>query len=262
MKLTLAKLVKLVLRVTVIIAEGIYYYNDWKSGWYVIKARLTKHEQLRCPICGRKCKKHANAPKPRYWRTLDWNGSEVFIEASVPRVRFKEHGVHTARVSWARTGSWFTRDFEEQVAWLCIHTTKKAVCELMHVDWRTVGKIVERVTADLEERRGYSLYNNLVRIGIDETSYCKGHKYMWTVINHDTGKLIWVKKGNEREDLEEFFKMLTPEQRASIQLVSADGLRWIPDLLSEYCPNAKRCIDPFHAVQWANDALDEVRRGL
>jgi transposase len=25
-------------------------------------------------------------------------------------------------------------------------------------------------------------------------------------------------------------------------------------------PNAERCIDPFHVVQWATDALDEVRR--
>ena len=30
--------------------------------------------------------------------------------------------------------------------------------------------------------------------------------------------------------------------------------------MDDYCPEAKRCIDPFHVVQWATEALDEVRR--
>lgn len=30
--------------------------------------------------------------------------------------------------------------------------------------------------------------------------------------------------------------------------------------MEEYCPNALRCIDPFHVVSWATDALDQVRR--
>lgn len=30
--------------------------------------------------------------------------------------------------------------------------------------------------------------------------------------------------------------------------------------MDEFCPQAERCIDPFHVVQWATEALDEVRR--
>ena len=30
--------------------------------------------------------------------------------------------------------------------------------------------------------------------------------------------------------------------------------------MEEYCPNAQRCVDPFHVVSWATDALDQVRR--
>ena len=30
--------------------------------------------------------------------------------------------------------------------------------------------------------------------------------------------------------------------------------------MKDYCPNAERCIDPFHVVAWANDSLDEVRK--
>ena len=56
------------------------------------------------------------------------------------------HGVVVAAVPWARHDSSFTRAFEDQVAWLAVHTTKTAVSELMRIAWRTVGWICERVT--------------------------------------------------------------------------------------------------------------------
>ena len=99
----------------------------------------------------------------------------------------------------------------------------------------------------------------LVKIGIDETSYKKGHKYMTVIVNHETGALIWAKKGHGKEILESFFEELTDKQRENIKLVSADGARWIKDCIEEYCPNAQRCVDPFHVVMWANEALDKVR---
>ena len=42
--------------------------------------------------------------------------------------------------------------------------------------------------------------------------------------------------------------------------MSADGADWIADVVAARCPGAVRCADPFHLVQWAGDALDEVRR--
>lgn len=56
-----------------------------------------------------------------------------------------------------------------------------------------------------------------------------------------------------------FFEELSPEQRESILVVTGDGARWITGSMKEYCPNADRCVDPFHVVEWANDALDSVR---
>jgi transposase len=42
--------------------------------------------------------------------------------------------------------------------------------------------------------------------------------------------------------------------------VSADGASWIAKVVGKRCPQAVLCTDPFHVVQWATDALDEVRR--
>ncbi len=83
---------------------------------------------------------------------------------------------------------------------------------------------------------------------------------MTVVIDHDTASVVWCGIGYGKEVLSRFFEILTSEQRESIRCVSADGARWIADCVAEYCPNATRCIDPFHVVSWATDALDQVRR--
>ena len=50
------------------------------------------------------------------------------------------------------------------------------------------------------------------------------------------------------------------EQLASIKVVTGDGAKWITECVNEFTPDCERCVDQFHVVQWAMDALDEVRR--
>lgn len=98
------------------------------------------------------------------------------------------------------------------------------------------------------------------RIGIDETSYKKGHKYLTVVVDHDRRCLIWTHEGCGKEVLDLFFGGLTREQRRAIEIVTADGAKWIRALAKRRRPNARWVMDPFHVVQWMNDALDSVRR--
>ena len=80
-----------------------------------------------------------------------------------------------AAVPWARHGAWFTRSFEDTVAWLTVNTSKTAICHLLRVAWRTVGRICERVAADAEQRR--DLLAGLTKLGFDEIAIRKGHRY-------------------------------------------------------------------------------------
>ena len=170
-----------------------------------------------------------------------------------------KHGVVTAAVPWARHGSRFTKGFKDEAAWLSVHASHNTVSEFLRVEWHTVGGIGRRVYQELEAARP-SRFNGLVNTGVDKTSYKKGHKYMTVVINHATASVVWCGKGFGKEVLSQFFELLTEEQRTSIRYVSADGARWIASCVEEYCPNAQRCVDPFHVVSWATDALDQVRR--
>ena len=57
-----------------------------------------------------------------------------------------------------------------------------------------------------------------------------------------------------------FLDGLTREQKSSIEVVTADAAKWIEELLWRRCPNARWVMDPFHVVEWINDALERVRR--
>ena len=69
-----------------------------------------------------------------------------------------------------------------------------------------------------------------------------------------------MSKGHGKAVLSEFFKLLTPEQRAGIKIITGDGARWIDDCIREFVPHCQRCVDHFHVVQWANEAVDNVRK--
>jgi len=100
----------------------------------------------------------------------------------------------------------------------------------------------------------------LRRIGIDEISYKRGHKYLIVVVDHDTGRLVWAGPGRSQAALNVFFDELGDQRAAEITHVSADMADWIAKTVACRVPNAIRCADPFHVVAWAIEALDIERR--
>lgn len=146
----------------------------------------------------------------------------------------------------------------DAVAWSAVQTSKTAVAALWRIDWDSVGRICDRVAADALAET--DPLDGLRRIGIDEISYRKGHRYLVVVVDHDTGRLVWAKPGRTKAVVAEFFEALGPERRAGIEIVTADGASWISDAVAEAAPDAEVCMDPFHVVGWATDALDAVRR--
>jgi len=225
----------------------------------VVRVRPRPREVSRCGVCGRRAPGYDRGEGRRRWRALDLGTTRAFVEAAAPRVECNEHGVVVGRVPWARHGSWFTREFEDQAAWLATRCSKSAVCELMRVSWLTVGRIVERVVVEQSQRRGDPLAG-LRRIGIDELSYRKGQRYITVVVCHDSGRLIWAADGRDKQTVARFFDALGGKRCAQLELVSSDLGEWITRVVAERCPGATLCLDPFHVVALASDALDVVRR--
>nr|WP_322151929.1 transposase [Paratractidigestivibacter sp.] len=231
-----------------------------EEGGSVIVSARPRRRSPRCPVCGRACGAYDRLAARR-WRALDLGGSRCYVEYAPLRAECPEHGVRAEAVPWARSAaSRFASAFEDEVAWPALHMCRSALAALMRVDWHTVGGIRARVEASLEAADGRSRLDGLRRIGVDETSYKKGHKYMAVVVDHDRGRVVWAAKGHGKRRLNDFLDLLTDERRAGIEVVAADGARWVADVVAERLPAAELAVDPSHAVSWATDALDGLRR--
>ncbi len=230
---------------------------DDEARVFVAHVRPRRAGRGRCGTCGSRASWYDRGQGRRRWRGLDMGTIQVFVEADAPRVNCPAHGPTVRQVPWARHGAGHTRSFDQQVAWLATQCSKAAITELMRIAWRTVGAIITRVWADTEA--GVDALAGLQRVGIDEISYKRRHKYLTVVVDHDSGRLVWAAPGREKATLERFFDALGEERCAQITHVSADGADWISTVVADRCPSAVRCADPFHIVKWATEALDDVR---
>jgi len=238
------------------VIEGMVF--DEEIDALVVSVRPAKGARRRCGRCAKRAPWYDRGDGRRRWRALDLGTVQVWLEADAPRLSCPTHGVTVIQVPWARHGAGHTLAFDETVGWLAVQCSKTAVVELMRVAWRTVGAIVTRVAADA--MAGMDRFAGLARIGIDEISYKKGHRYLTVVVDHDTRRLVWAAPGRDRATLGRFFDLVGAERCGQITHVSADAADWIADVVAQRCPNAVRCADAFHVVAWATEALDEVRR--
>ena len=235
------------------------YGEVQKQKRILVHARPFKRSQCRCPKC------HKVSPCNGFkqdtdscWRAPNLNGVPVYIFYRPQRILCSEHGALNEDIPWADGTSRFTEAFNDEVTWLVCQMNKSAVCELEGINWRTVGNCIKASHGRLEPDITVRLHDDVRRICVDETSYKKGYKYITVVYDMDKNRVIWVHENHGLDVFEEFCKSLTPEERSRIEIVAGDGAKWI-DSCMEYFPNATRCIDFFHVVQWTNDALDRVR---
>lgn len=237
------------------VVEGVEF--DREERVLVVAVRPAARRRGRCGRCRAPATGYDAGRGRRRWRALDCASVRVLLEADAPRVRCSAHGVVVAHVPWARHRARSTHAFEDQVAWLVTKTSLSTVAGLMRVTWRTVDGILTRVWDEIAAR--VDLLHGLSRIGIDEVSWRRNHRYLLTVVDHDTGRLVWAGKGNTTATVQSFFDTLGPERCLQITHISADAAPYIAKAATRNCPQAVRVADPFHVVKWANDALGEVR---
>jgi transposase len=219
-----------------------------------LRRRRAKH---RCPCGWRTWAIYDRSV--RRWRHLDLGASKCLVEAEIARIECKACArVRTEEVPWARPGARHTRDFQDVVAWLAQRTDKTTITKLLRVSWRTVADIVVDVVAEhLDHRR----LDGLRRIGVDEVSFRKGHRYLTVVADHDRrGAVVWAGEGKNAATLRRFYDELGQERCGQLEAVSMDMGPAYSTATFTRAYGARRCIDPFHLIAMANKALDTCRR--
>jgi len=227
----------------------------WEDGRLLLDVR-PRRRRPHCGRCGRRAAGY-DRREARRWRHLGSGEVRVFLRYAPRRVRCRHCGIRVEEVPWARAGSRFTRHFEELAAYLAQVVDRTQASRLLGISWRTVGDIVERV---VQERLDSTRLRDLRRIGVDELSYRRRHRYLTVVVDHDRRRVVWAGPGHGSAALEPFFALLGPRGRQQVELVTMDMSQAYRRAVTGALPRARIVYDRFHLASLANDAVDEVRR--
>jgi transposase len=102
--------------------------------------------------------------------------------------------------------------------------------------------------------------DDVPRIGIDEKSFRRGHKYVTLLNDLDGGRVLDVVEDRTQEASEKLLQTLTPQQRIGVTSVSVDMWKPFASAIEKLLPNADIVHDHFHISKYLNDAVDMVRR--
>jgi transposase len=227
------------------------------TGW----GRLTlvsKNTRFRCL----RCRISVGDGRPSRWRLLrdlDIGRRHIELCVQVYRVWCCKCGRSEVPITLARQYARCTRRLEEHLFRLTGDSTVKAVAMRMALDWETVKDAEVRYIRGLLRKRNL---DDVTRIGIDEVSYEKGHKYLTLVTDLDGRRVIYATHGNDGRAIGRFLRWLGPERCRRIKVVVTDIHDPYLKVLWKCLPKAALVFDHFHVSKIVHDALDEIRRRL
>jgi transposase len=211
-----------------------------------------------CPECKKRRPIVRTMNSFRVWRDLPICGMSVFFWYQPKELRCPIHGRVQEDIPWADSYAHVTYRFEYAMLVYCQIMTQKAAAEILHIAKSTLSDLLHRCIKRIRSRHRI---RGLTSIGVDEISYCKGHKYATIVYDLNKARVVWVGQGKGRETIDEFFKEhLSPFQRKQIKWASCDMSQAYIGAIEKHCPNAILVLDRFHIVKALNDAIDEVRK--
>ena len=233
---------------------------------FVFKQRQKKLELFvkpykngcRCPYCNRRGKIKHQRKKGRIWRDLPLYGCQIELSYFPREIICPTHGRVQENIPWADTYSRVTYRFEYAMLIYCQIMTQKAAAMLLHINTSTLSDMLHRA---IERLRDGHRIRGLKSVGVDEISYCKGHKYATIVYDLDKARVVWVGKGKGMGTIDIFFnEMLSDYQKQQIKYASCDMSQAYISSIENHCPNATLILDRFHIVKALNEAVDEVRK--
>lgn len=211
--------------------------------------------RFECPECGKKCGIHDH--RLRRWRHLPTCQLHTIIQANIPRVDCKEHGVLQIAVPWAERNSSLTALFERLVIDWLQEASQTAVARLLGLSWDQVDTVRKHAVERGLLRRQQQPHENVC---VDETSFQKRHEYVTVVTDSDTGCVLEVLDDKKKQPLSEYFA----DNKAyfdSVKTISMDMSKAFIGAVQDNFPHWEDiiCFDKFHVSQYFCDALGKVR---
>jgi transposase len=214
--------------------------------------------RVRCPVCDKFYGVYDHSPE-RVFRHLDTCQMGTFIHVRLPRVNCPDHGVKRIDSEFGENGSDMTFAFESLVIRVAQECSMEASSRLCGLSWDRCWNVVTRAV-----NRGLNLKEIRVpeRIGVDEKSFARGHKYETLVYDIDAATVEYVSDERKQESLERYYQQFEIKELKKVKAIAMD--MWDPFIKATkaYIPGAdeKIVFDRFHVMRHVIDAVDQVRK--
>jgi transposase len=210
-----------------------------------------------CSGCGRKGPAYDRLPARRGQFVPLW-GIAVFFVYALRRVACRRCGVKAEQVPWAlgkdRTTTayqWFLARWAKRLAW-------QEVADIFRTSWNTVYRAVSMAVLWGLAHRSRT---GSTAIGVDESAWRKGHKYLTVVYQIQDGckRLLWVAADRTEASLRRFFDVLGAAGTAALRFICSDMWQPYLNVIAERAQQALHVLDRYHVLAQMNKAIDAVR---
>lgn len=207
----------------------------------------------------------------RKWQHLNFFQYHTIITARVPRITTPSGAVLTVQVPWAVKNSGFTLLME---AYLLMMAKVLPIREIERQTGVSDDRIWHLINSRVDEAWEEASWEGLERLGVDETSTRKGHKYgtaFMELTNEQregesetchVARLLFFTPGKGKDTFKEFVAELQRRQISpeAIQEVAMDMSPSFIAGAGEHFPKASLCFDRFHVMKLCGEAIEKVRK--
>ena len=200
---------------------------------------------------------HSNGHN-RFIRDLNMAKAQVWLQVEYRKVWCNDcDGVRVEHLSFVNASKRVTDRMAQYIYDLCKVLTVHDVAEHLDLDPKTIKAIDKSF---LQESFSRTDCHDLRVLAVDEIALRKGHNYMTVVMDHFSGRVVWMGEGRNKETLDRFFSKMTDKQKQGVEAVAMDMWEAFINCVKHHCPNVNIVFDFFHVVQAFGRVIDKVRR--
>ncbi len=216
-------------------------------------------ERLGYPICPHCGQIYFDAPKDQRAQEVEdvpAFSKRCFLKILKHRIDCSCGYKGTEYIEWLSRYSRTTSRYQNLIYAFCKRMTGIDVSVLLGISKNLVYRLDK---AGIEKELAEQKTIEPKRIGIDEISRKKGHRYATIISAPDERKILEVVKGRKIMDLAPFFKGKSKKWCDKIEIASMDAWPAFRSVVIKYCKNVSICFDHFHLAQHFSKAIDKIR---
>jgi transposase len=223
----------------------------------VVELRERAHRPGRCSECGELRPGYDRLEAREFEHVPLWGIPMYFVYAP-RRVQCPRCGVKVEALPWAQGKHTLTRTYMQFLATWARRVSWQEVARFFHTSWE---KVFHAVRAQVEWGLAHRDLAGIATLGIDETSWQRGHRYLTVVYQLDVParRLLWVGEGRGALTLRNFFHFFGAARARQLRCLCSDLWQPYLEVIAQYAPQALHVLDRFHVALNLNKAIDQVR---